>query len=143
MSVKRYTLINGLLRLSWPPTAIEEGAETHARFTGEKQVVLASDYDALAAELAGYKASHEQYCPSAARVRELEQALHTQAATNVDLDNRLLQSAARVRELEAALRKCRSALTAGRSENEAARNAHYWQPVIKTIDAALAPKDPA
>jgi hypothetical protein len=37
----------------------------------------------------------------------------------------------------ATLRKCRNALTAGSSEEAAARNAHYWEPVIKTIDAAL------
>jgi len=49
--VKRYMLINGLLRLSDPPSAIEEAIQTHALFTGEKQVVLAADYDALAAEL--------------------------------------------------------------------------------------------
>jgi hypothetical protein len=30
---------------------------------------------ALEAELLGYKAAHETYCPSAARVRELEAAL--------------------------------------------------------------------
>lgn len=33
-------------------------------------------YDAISAELTGYKESHEKYCPSAARVRALEAALH-------------------------------------------------------------------
>jgi hypothetical protein len=34
--------------------------------------VDSADYDALAAELDGYKESHEKYCPSAARIRDLE-----------------------------------------------------------------------
>lgn len=38
-------------------------------------MVAKSDYDALAAELAGYKESHEKYCPSAARLRGLAAAL--------------------------------------------------------------------
>ena len=44
---------------------------------------------------------------------------------------------ARIHHLEKILRNIRSALTAGSSEEAATRNSYYWEPVIKTIDAAL------
>jgi hypothetical protein len=40
---------------------------------------LEARYDALAAELAGYKESHEKYCPSAARIRVLENVIRKTA----------------------------------------------------------------
>ncbi len=68
--VKRYTLVDGLLHTR--STNPNELLADHELFTGERQVVLATDYDALAAELA---ASENGFNNACARLAQLEAAL--------------------------------------------------------------------
>ena len=76
MTVKRYELENGLIQLTGTVT---QQSEVHERFTGTHDVVLASDYDALAAEFAAVEkqgtAAHEACVKYDARVQALEAAL--------------------------------------------------------------------
>jgi len=63
MTVKRFMCVRVLHEDG------EHMTPTHVR------VVAEIDYDALAAELAECKESHDKYCPSTARIRELEAQL--------------------------------------------------------------------
>lgn len=118
--------------------------------------VKANDYDVLAERIAALSAElaevrcdrqreHElrvQYAgvieAQAERIRKLEEARDLSAVASATMREESIAKSERIAGLESVLRKCRSAMTAGRSEADAARNSHYWEPVIKTIDAALA-----
>jgi hypothetical protein len=52
-----------------------------------KLIAKGRKYDALVAELAGYKESHDKYCPSAERVRALEETLQTCRGALADIGN--------------------------------------------------------
>jgi len=67
-------------------------------------VVLACDYDLLAAELSGYKESHDKYCPGAARIAALEAELadHKANARSADaLEEQFERKDTRIAALEA------------------------------------------
>lgn len=81
--------------------------EAKLLYANDKEIVPAHEYDALAAELAGYKESHDKYCPGAARIRELEADLAKYQACRVrDVDEKAWLSK-RMSDLEAALREIR------------------------------------
>jgi hypothetical protein len=97
---------------------------------------IIAERDALAAELSGYKESHEKYCPSAARVRELEALVKTLLAPAA---NGIVWHI-RARELEAKLNQivtCASYRCEESVETLEAAMAF----ITKTAREALAPKE--
>lgn len=61
--------------------------------------------ETLAAQLAGYKESHDKYCPSAARIRELAAELQGVKDELYSIDKAAKELGERNRDLEAALRE--------------------------------------